>query len=155
MSTPADLAPGDSLVQRMAEEVIRKALSATLGVALEPRRLAVADGVLVDVDGMCESSDPPLLVEIWAHQGPPKPAQKAKVMTDALKLVWIERCLFPAGARKILALASEAAAEHFRTRSWMATALHDLHVEVIVVPLPGDLLSQIAVAQERQSGRET
>ena len=95
------------------------------------------------------------MVEIWAHQGPPKPAQKAKVMTDAFKLVWIERCLFAAGAVKILALSDDAAADHFRRQTWMAAALYDLGVQVIVVPLPDDIRSQIAAAQRRQSGRET
>jgi hypothetical protein len=32
----------------------------------------------------------------------------------------------------------------------MASALHDLDVEVIVVPLPDDLRRQIAAAQTRQ-----
>jgi acyl carrier protein phosphodiesterase len=104
----------------------------------------------VAVDGVCESSVPPVLVEVWAHQGLPRPAQKAKVMTDALKLVWIERCLFPAGARKVLAFADDTAADHFRRQTWMSSALHDLGIEVIVVPLPDDLRSQITTAQTRQ-----
>ena len=150
MRTSVDLEPGDSSVQRSAETVILRVLSANLGVALESRRLAVADGVRVDVDGVCESSVPPVLVEVWAHQGRPRPAQKAKVMTDALKLVWIERCLFPAGARKILALADKDAADYFLRRTWMSSALRDLGIEVIVVPLPSDLRSQITAAQTRQ-----
>src|SRR5664280_3068515 len=64
--------------------------------------------------------------------------------------VWIDRCLFPTRARKILALTDDAAAGHFRGQTWMDSALHDLDVEVIVVPLPDDLRRQIASAQTRQ-----
>ena len=39
-------------------------------------------------------------------------------MTDALKLVWAERAFFPGQpVRKILALADDAAADHFRAAS--------------------------------------
>ena len=77
-----------------------------LGVVLGPGLLVLPDGTLVVLDAISE--DPPVLVEAWAHQGPPKAAQKHKVMTDALKLIWAESVLFPVGARKILALADYA-----------------------------------------------
>ena len=38
------------------------------------------------MDGGTDDPENPLLVEAWAHQGPPKPAQRAKVLTDAFKL---------------------------------------------------------------------
>jgi len=31
----------------------------------------------------------------WAHVGRPKPAQKDKVLADALKLGWVEKECFP------------------------------------------------------------
>jgi hypothetical protein len=64
----------------------------------------------VTVDVYYES--PPVLGEIWVHQGPPKAAQKAKVIADALKLLWLDRTEFQGRARKILALTDEAAARH-------------------------------------------
>jgi methylmalonyl-CoA mutase cobalamin-binding subunit len=85
-----------------------------------------------------------------AHQGPPKSAQKAKVMADAFKLVWVERRLFPGGARKIVALADPSAAGHFTDRTWMAAALRDLGIEVLVVELPTDIRAGIRAAQARQ-----
>ena len=51
-------------------------------------------------------------------------------MTDALKPVWAEAVLFPGGAQKILALADEEAAAHFRGASWMSAALVHLGIEV-------------------------
>lgn len=49
-------------------------LSRRLGVVLSPRRFTFPDDVRAEVDGV----DPEAreLVEVWAHQGPPKAAQK-------------------------------------------------------------------------------
>lgn len=79
---------GDSAAQRQAEFAILDALARELGVALAKRRLVAVAGEWVEIDRI--ASDPPILVEAWAHQGKRKPAQKAKVMTDALKLLWAE-----------------------------------------------------------------
>jgi hypothetical protein len=140
--------PGDSAVQRRAEAAIIAGLATELGIPLGPGRVDLPNGVHVHLDGL--SSDPPVLVEAWAHQGPVKPAQKAKVMTDALKLLWIERWKFRAGARKILALADRDAAEHFLGPTWMATALRELDIEVKVVSLSHEVRSEILAAQKRQ-----
>ena len=141
--------PGDSAVQRGAEAVILATLSGELGLRLEPRRVDLGDGIRVEIDGACVESSPPVLVEAWAHQGKPRPGQKQKVMTDALKLVAVERLRYP-GARMILALADDAAAAGFRGRTWMGAALRELGVEVHVVSLPGDLRALINEAQKRQ-----
>jgi hypothetical protein len=140
--------PSDSAEQRDAEALILAGLADELGLALTPRSFALAQGVRVTVDGVAD--DPPILVEAWAHQGPPKSAQKAKVVTDALKLLWVDRTLFAGEARKILALADIAAAGHFQGRSWMAAAFRDLGIEVKVVSLPDAVRETIRRAQERQ-----
>ena len=124
------------------------ALAAQLGLTLHSGKRKLPDGTHVELDAI--SDDPPVLVECWSHQGPPKSAQKHKVMTDALKLVWAEAVLFPGGARKILALADGAAAAHFRGASWMAAALVHLGIEVTVVDLPADVREAIRQAQVRQ-----
>jgi hypothetical protein len=124
----ADLNPhaGDSGVQRAAERVLLALLEAELGVTLGSGRRVLPDGTRVDLDAIC--LEPPILVEAWSHQGVPKPAQKHKVMTDALKLVWAEAVLFPEGARKILLLADPLAAGHFTGAAWMSAALSHLGV---------------------------
>ncbi len=147
---PADLAAieGDAPEQRAAELLIVAAVAEILGVPLQKQRLRI-DGAIVELDGY--SSEPPVLVEAWAHQGRPRPAQKHKVMTDALKLAWIEREAFPdERARKILALADAEAARHFLGGSWMAAALRSLEISVLVVDLATDVRVGIAQAQVRQ-----
>lgn len=71
-------------------------------------------------------------------------------MTDALKLVWAEALLFPAGARKILALADDSAAGHFLGSSWMAAALQHLSIEVREVEISAEVRAGIRRAQLRQ-----
>jgi sugar phosphate isomerase/epimerase len=142
------LPAGDSAEQRQAEIDILAELARQVGSPLAPRRFAVESGVIATVDGASEH--PPLLVEVWAHHGPPKPAQKAKVIADAFKLLWLDRTFFNGEARKILALSDEAAARHFQATTWVAVALRDLHIEVIVVPLPEAVRAKILVAQQRQ-----
>jgi hypothetical protein len=95
-------------------------LSEDLGVRLEKRRFPLPEGGRLEVDGVSDS--PPMLVEAWAHQGPPKSAQKHKVMTDAIKLLYAARFLTER-PRLILLFADHAAAEHFRGRTWMGQLL--------------------------------
>jgi len=140
--------PGDSSVQREAEILLIDALGRELGVGLSKNRRKTVHGSVVEFDGL--SVDPPILVEAWAHQGKPLSAQKYKVMTEALKLVWAESTFFPDGARKILVLADDAAAAHFRGTSWMAAALLHLGIEVRVVTLPDEIRERIRLAQVRQ-----
>jgi hypothetical protein len=147
MADAADGLPGDSGVQREAEAAMLALLSAELGVDLASRKFDVGEGARAEVDGV--SLDPRVLAEAWAHQGPPRPAQKAKVLTDAFKLVWLEQRHLP-GARKILLFSDDAAARHFRGRTWAARAITDLGVELRVVELPEEMRARIRAAQARQ-----
>ncbi len=81
--------PGDSSIQREAEKLIRKALEEKLkcNIGESPAELCG-----LKLDGFCEA-ERPICVEIWAHQGPVKPGQKAKVMTDFCKRLLAEKLL--------------------------------------------------------------
>lgn len=134
----------DSIEQRIAEALIRSRMEARIGAALPP---SAASGM--QFDGL--SRDPPVLVEIWAHQGAPKPAQKNKVMTDALKLLHGDEHLFDGRGRKILAMADDEAAAPFRQGTWMASALKSFDVDVVVVDLPVQVKARLRAAQQRQA----
>lgn len=146
-----DAHPSDSAVQRSAELVVLGLLSARLGVAFTKQSLPLVDGGRVEIDAV--STDPPVLCEIWAHQGVAKGAQPHKVMTDAMKLVLARSVLSPSAperCRLILAFADERAAAPFRGTSWMAAALRSERIEVVVLELPEELGEEIALAQQRQ-----
>ncbi|CRK57990.1 hypothetical protein [Alloactinosynnema sp. L-07] len=139
---------GDSREQRDAERAMLDLLSTRLGIALRPRRFALADGVRIEVDGADQQLS--ILVEAWAHHGPPKSAQKNKVLADVLKLLHVATTL-PTRPRLMLCLCDSDAAHHFTSaRSWAAHALRGFDIEVEVVELPADLKAAVLAAQRRQ-----
>ena len=124
-------------------------LSQQLGRKLDPAKLTVPSGERVEVDGA--DADRSILVECWAHQGPPKTAQRHKVLADAFKLTWISTTIYPR-PRLILCLSDPLAAAPFLpgARSWAARAFQDLGVTISVVDLPFDLRQDLLQAQRRQ-----
>jgi hypothetical protein len=146
---PAEQPPGDSLEQRQAEGLMLQLLGQRLGVALSPTKLSVPSGARVEIDGA--DPDQSILVECWAHQGPPKPAQRNKVLADALKLTWVASTINPK-PRLILCLSDPAAARRFLpgAKSWSARALEDLKITVEIVELKADTRDGILRAQKRQ-----
>jgi hypothetical protein len=139
--------PGDSAVQRAAEVAILRIAEGTLQTTLQPRRLLLADGIRIEVDGV--SDDPPILCEVWAHQGPAKTAQVHKVLHDALKLFVAGSAMQPS-PRLVLILSDLAAAKRFHGKTWYAYALATLNVELHVVAIPQELRDEIMQAQLRQ-----
>lgn len=101
---------GDSAEQRGAERVMLDLLGSRLGLELNPATIAVPSGERVQVDGADGSRT--VLAECWAHQGPPKSAQKHKVLADAFKLAWIATTIDPR-PQLILCLSDPLAAAPF------------------------------------------
>ena len=81
--------PSNSSAQKEAGKALIEALSSSLGVALKEKRLELGDDCIVEVDGY--SDEPPTLCEAWVHYGSPRGSQFDKIMTDAFKLVFIEK----------------------------------------------------------------
>jgi hypothetical protein len=144
-----DLPPGSSHEQRAAERLMLDVLGEALGLRLEPTTIRVASGARVEVDGA--SPDLDVLVECWAHQGPPKSAQRHKVLADAFKLTRVGQTRYPRPQLMLCLSDAEAAAPFLpSSRSWAARALQDLSIEVRVVELPADVRQALRDAQRRQ-----
>ncbi len=141
------LAPGDSSEQRRAEKLMLDWLSERLGAKLAKKRFSLPGGGWLEVDGASES--PSILCEAWAHLGPPKPAQKQKVMADALKLLYASQ-LASGPVQMILLFADSEAARQFKGKSWMAQALRANGIEVRVAELSEPVRATIQEAQARQ-----
>jgi hypothetical protein len=143
------LPPGSSREQRDAERVMLDLLGQRIGRRLEPVRIALQSGARVEVDGADETRS--VLVECWAHQGPPKGGQKHKVLTDALKLTWIATTIYPR-PELVLCMSDPLAAAPFlpSSKSWASQALVDLGIRLELVQLPNDVRSAITRAQARQ-----
>lgn len=140
--------PSDSAEQRTAEAEILDGLAGELEVSLDKRRFGLGEGVWCEVDAVSE--DLSVICEIRAHQGPPKSAQKNKVMTDALKLVMVRDRFGTPKSRLISAFADEEAAQFFRGDRWMAEAFRHFGVEVRVIPLSKQTRDSVIQAQQRQ-----
>jgi hypothetical protein len=140
---------GDSGEQRDAERVMLDLVGARMGRELNPDRITVPSGERVEVDGA--DAGRTVLAECWAHQGPPKSAQRHKVLADAFKLAWIATTLYPR-PQLVLCLSDPLAAAPFMpaARSWAARALEDHGITVAVVTLPDDLRQRLLQAQLRQ-----
>ncbi len=152
MSSPGetrapDIAAGDSTEQRHAEEYLIARLGESLGAALRKTKFKLPGGEWLEVDGACDT--PMILCEAWAHQGPPKPAQKNKVLADALKLLYVER-LRSVAARKILLFGDKVAARRFQGENWMARAIESFGIEIQIIGLPLEMCNAIERAQKRQ-----
>ncbi len=122
-------------------------LSERLGAKLAKKRCSLPGGGWFEVDGASES--PSILCEAWAHLGPPKPAQKHKVMADAFKLLYASQ-LASRPVQMILLFADAEAARHFKGESWMAQALRANGIDVHVAELSEPVRATIRKAQTRQ-----
>lgn len=142
-----ELSPGDSRVQRNAEFAMVSWLGFELGCVLEPKRIILPNGSRLELDAFC--NEPLVICEAWAHQGPPKSAQKTKIMNDAMKLLAARRVVGE-HARAVLLFADDEAASHFRRQTWQATALAESRIEVMIARLPNELKADIRIAQTRQ-----
>jgi len=139
---------GDSREQREAEAWLVGALAEKLCIRLTKRKWYLDNGSWIELDGFCEV--PLILCEVWAHIGFPKSAQKHKVMTDALKLLFVKETLVKNEGKCILLFADYRAAEHFQGKSWMAQCLKKYNIAVEVVELPLELKFKVQAAQKRQ-----
>jgi len=145
MSTsPSKQHPGDSAEQREAEREILEAVSRELGVPLDGKP-DIAQRM--QLDGF-QDGDLPICVEIWAHQGPAKSAQRAKVMKDMCKLLYVEK-LLGRPCRKILAV-SDPQCLGFLDNSWQGQFAAEFGIERIVVPMSVDMRERVRQAQTRQ-----
>jgi hypothetical protein len=143
----AATAPGTSLEQQEAEDLMIGLLGKSLGVSFEKRRFSLPVGGWLEIDACCDS--PCILCEAWAHIGRPKSAQRDKVTADAMKLLFAAS-LAQGPQRLILVFADEDAASHFRGNSWVAQALKANRIETHLVELPSDVREKILLAQNRQ-----
>lgn len=146
-SVDTTLIPGDSAEQREAEGALIRALSKQLGSHLVKHRIQVTQEAFIELDGYCKN--PLTFCEAWAHIGAPLSAQKHKVMSDALKLLFASG-LCSGGALLILLFADQEAAKQFQNNSWMGQCLRHYKIEVIVIELPSSARDRVLRAQKRQ-----
>ena len=138
---------GDSSEQLSAESEMLELLGRELGTKLSGKNLQVFEDAQVQIDGVSE--DPPILCEAFAHQGSLKPGQRKKVITDAFKLLAVEKAL-GSKYRKIILFANDEASKPFMGKSWYSRAFSELGIDVITVKLSSSTAACLRGAQQRQ-----
>lgn len=138
--------PSSSHEQREAEALILEAIGERLQTPVAPKRVNLPGGSYVDVDGVSE--EPPVFVEVYAHQGLLKGGQRHKIAGDVLKLVTLGKAHPP--ARLVLAFADDVTARQVRNKGWLAEAVVTWGIEVEVLRLPAEVLDGLRAAQLRQ-----
>lgn len=103
-------------------------------------------GVL-ELDGFCDA-ECPICVEIWAHQGKAKSAQKDKVMKDMCKLLLAEKKLGKPCC-KVFVVADQDAVSHLKN-SWQGEFAKKYGIELQVVDIDDATRQQICQAQKEQ-----
>lgn len=132
-----------------AEGLIREKLSTQLGVPLRAKkRLMVGPKQEVEVDAF--SLEPRIAVEIYAHVGGLKSAQKHKIGNDILKLALLRQSQ-PVwrDARLILAFASKAAMRSVRN-TWHFSSIEAFGIEFLQIDIGREETLTLEQAQKRQ-----
>ena len=139
--------PSDSSAQRKAEQELIQGLSTRIQVQLKAEHLNVGSRVPIQIDGF--SLEHRVLAEAFARIGDLKPAQTQKVLSDILKMLFIEK--FQGGSwRKILVFADDITARTIKSSSWVAKAVTAFGIEVEIVSLSKPTRENILQAQELQ-----
>lgn len=148
----------NSLTQRQAEAIVLDRLNANRPLKLQPKRLRLHDRTFT-VDGYADQGDEVEIVEIWAHVGPAKAAQKNKVLADTLKLATLTRLIQQdrptARVECSVVFVDDAAAQVLRNQSWGALAAELLGVRTDVIAISDELRQMILAAQRTQDLRYT
>ncbi len=90
-----------------------------------------------------------IIGEIHARMGKMKPAQKHKVSNDLLKMLLLDK-VQKKTYRKIIAVCSEREKAVLTGTSFLAEALREFEVEVILIKLPDHLEKELIEAEKRQ-----
>jgi hypothetical protein len=114
---------------------------------LAPEVVHLSDQTRVEVDAV--SLDPPILFEVWAHQGSLRSGQPNKVMVDAMKLLYVE-AVRGTPFRKIIRFTDAAARKPFLGKGLRAAALVHYGIELMLIELPADVRDTVLQAQKNQ-----
>ena len=135
--------PSSSREQRDAEAEIINALAKQWNVRLD------GDFPLefIQLDGFANGSTP-LCVEVWAHQGPAKGSQPAKVMRDFCKLLLVEK-LLGKPCRKVVVVCDPQALQ-FLHNSWQGKFADEFGIERVVVLVSDITRKKLLQVQKRQ-----
>lgn len=90
-----------------------------------------------------------IFIEVYAHQGPLKSAQRQKVCTDILKLITAEKIL-QQPIQKYILFGCDEAMQCFQNNSWPARSVKEWDIKLEVGELAEQTKQKLRAAQARQ-----
>ena len=90
-----------------------------------------------------------IFIEVYAHQGPLKSAQRQKVCTDILKLITAEKIL-QQPIQKYILFGCDKAMKCFQNDSWYSQAVNKWGINLEIGELSETTKHRLKAAQERQ-----
>ena len=139
-----------SIEQVLAEEKIFTLVEKSLNVSLEKNpKLYLSNNEYTYIQPDFYSEVEPIVGEIFAHIGNPKPAQNHKIANDILKMLLLEK-ITKQQYRKILVVCDEAEYKTLCGRSALAESIRQFDIEVLFIEVDGAMKTQLLEAQQRQ-----
>ncbi|HOC93467.1 MAG TPA: hypothetical protein PKH33_14015 [bacterium] len=139
---------GRSDIQQEAEKEILVSLAKVIGVDFDKIQKKTIQGV--ELDGYVGGGEKPICIEIWAHQGKAKSAQKNKVMNDVCKLILFEK-LCKRKCRKIFCVSDKNAISFLEGKGWQGQFVKAFDIEKRVVDIPDETRNAIIELQKKQN----
>jgi hypothetical protein len=143
-------------VQQLAEQLMVSEFSRQLGRELGRATIPIGKNK-VAVDGFHRDENEVTLVEVWAHVGKAKSAQRNKVLSDMLKLAFVSSVLrrsYPTlNVESHLIFADVSAANVVTGNGWAALAAKEFGIAMQVIALPKEVINTIKEAQRKQDIR--
>ena len=156
MTNPVSKRVGSrSEAQAEAESYVLSDLAKQFGMTLRGGRLKTGQS-FVQLDGLSIDWERSLAVavEVFAHIGRVKAAQRHKVHADVFKLALVRSLLLEQGITEVKAVFAFTCLECARSlsgKTWIADAAQRYGVQSINVELPSDLTAKVVAAQARQN----
>ena len=143
-------------VQQLAERLMVSEFSRQLGRELGTAIIPIGSAKIA-VDGFHKDNNVVTLVEVWAHVGRAKAAQRNKVLGDMLKLALVASVLRKSHptlkVECYLAFADSTAANVVIGRGWASLAAKEFGISARVIALSNDVINAIKEAQRKQDIR--
>jgi hypothetical protein len=143
-------------VQQLAEGLMVIEFSRQLGRELGKATIPIGSAN-VAVDGFHKDDNGVTLVEVWAHGGKAKAAQRNKVLGDMLKLALVASVLRRScptlKVECYLGFADSTAANVVNGKGWASLAAKEFGIQTKIIALSAEVIDTIKEAQRKQDIR--
>jgi hypothetical protein len=126
----------DSSFQKEIETIVLKKLSEKYNCDLKTESIILDKKIKVVLDAYTE--DKKLLIEVYAGIEAVKAGQLKKVLTDAYKLVFVEKILDLKNCTKVLCFVDKQVYDYFNSNNWYSLSFKELGIKTELVEISNE-----------------